>query len=350
LSAFTDGDTITITGMTRDGTPVSGTFTYGAANDGTTLQDLLNVIVNTLGGPTQVAASIEDGRIVVQDLQPGYSLLDVHLDSAAHPSAVPLDFDYVTVGGAASQTTNITIYDSQARSHSLTQTFVRHAEDQNVWDLVVNSCSDATLVPDRRIAGITFDENGIYQGVGGVDYFGHRASTPGYEFLDENITLQFPGIVTLQNVVGNFGRIGFYDGLTQMGGASSAGAINQDGYSTGSLQSISIDAQGIISGTFSNGKTLEIAAIELAVFDNPQGLERAGANYFRYTPAAGSTTYSRGTQGRAGRVRQSVLEDPNVDIAREFTRLITAQRGFQVNSRTVRVTNNMLQQLASIIS
>jgi flagellar hook protein FlgE len=48
-------------------------------------------------------------------------------------------------------------------------------------------------------------------------------------------------------------------------------------------------------------------------------------------------------------VRQYVLEDSNVDIAGEFTRLITAQRGFQVNSRTVRVTNNMLQQLASII-
>ena len=58
---------------------------------------------------------------------------------------------------------------------------------------------------------------------------------------------------------------------------------------------------------------------------------------------------NQGMQGRAGRVRQYVLEDSNVDIASEFTRLIVAQRGFQVNSRTVRVTNTILQQLASII-
>ncbi len=110
-----------------------------------------------------------------------------------------------------------------------------------------------------------------------------------------------------------------------------------------------MDSRGVISGTFSNGKSLDIAAIRVAVFDNPQGLERVGNNYFASTPAAGDVVYSEGTQGRAGSVRQSVLEDSTVDIAREFTNLIVAQQGFQVNSRTVRVVNTILQQLASIV-
>jgi flagellar hook protein FlgE len=349
LQGFVDGETIDITGRATDGTQVSGTFTYGAGNDGTTIQDLLDTIVATFGGPTECVAAIDEGRITVSEVEAGYSLMDLHLSSASHPEAMPAEFDYLEVGGASAQTTNITIFDRQARSHSLTATFVRHGQTDNVWDLVINSCSEATGIPDRRIAGITFDENGIYQGISETDAFGNTAATAGFEEWDGNISLAFPGIASTQDVEVDLGRIGFYDGLTQVGGDSSAGAIDQDGYGTGALQSISIDASGIISGTFSNGETLEVAALRIAVFDNAQGLERAGGNYYRHTPAAGSIVYSRGMQGRAGRVRQYVLEDSNVDIAREFTRLIVAQRGFQVNSRTVRVTNNMLQQLASII-
>ncbi|MFO7956031.1 MAG: flagellar hook-basal body complex protein [Candidatus Brocadiia bacterium] len=350
LTDFTDGDTIDISGTTRDGTAVSGSFTYGAANDGTTMQDLLDAVTATFGGPDEVSAYMDEGRIHLEDARAGYSLLDVDLSSTAHPDAMPTDFDYLEVGGASAQSTNINIFDRQSQSHSLTVTFVRHGEHENVWDMVVNSCADATNVTDRRIAGITFDENGIYQGVSETDYFGNTSADPGHENLDANISLEFPGTATAQDIGAYLGRIGFYDGLTQMGGESSAGAIDQDGYGTGSLQSVSVDGSGRLSGTFSNGETLDIADMQMAVFDNPQGLERIGANYYRHTPSAGSTVYSRGLQGRAGAVRQNVLEDSNVDIAREFTRLIVAQRGFQVNSRTVRVTNSILQQLASIVT
>ncbi|KPK64319.1 MAG: hypothetical protein AMK73_04705 [Planctomycetes bacterium SM23_32] len=349
LASFADGDTVTIAGRATDGTAVSGTFTYGAANDGTTLQDLLDVITTTFGGATECTATIEEGKLTLEEADSGYSLMDIQLASAAQPSAMPTDFDYLEVGGAAAQTTNIDIFDRQARSHSLTATFVRHGQNENVWDLVINSCSEATGISDRRIVGVTFDENGIYQGISETDYFGNTSSDAGFEEWDADISFDFPGITSTQDITAYFGRVGFYDGLTQVGGDSSAGAINQDGYGTGALQSISVDAAGVISGTFSNGETLEVAALRIAVFDNAQGLERAGGNYYQYTPAAGSTVYSQGTQGRAGRVRQYVLEDANVDIAREFTNLITAQRGFQVNSRTVSVTNNILQQLASII-
>ncbi len=349
LQGFTDGDTVSIAGTATDGTAVSGTFTYGASNDGTTLQDLLTAIENAFGGPGACTASMEDGRIQLEEGTEGYSLMDLQLSSSAHPDAMPADFDYLAVGGAVSQTTNIGIYDSQARSHTITATFVKHDQYENVWDLVVNSCSDTLEIPDRRISGITFDENGVYQGINEADYFGHTSGDPGFENLDGNISLRFAGLDMIHDVDPNFGRVGFYDGLTQHGGDSSAGAINQDGYGTGALQGISIDGHGTIQGMFSNGVNLDIAQIEMAVFDNEQGLERVGANYYQHTPAAGSIVYSSGMQGRAGRVRQNVLEDSNVDVAQEFTRIITAQTGFQMNSRIVSVVNNMLQQMANVI-
>jgi flagellar hook protein FlgE len=350
LQDFADGDTIDISGSARDGTAVSGTFTYGAANDGTTLQDLMNVISTTFGGSAAVQVSMDSGKLTVADAQSGYSLLDVSLSSAAHPDAVPADFDYLSVGGAASQPTSITIYDRQSNTHNLTATLVKQSPNDQTWDLVINQVTGATAVPDRRIAGITFDENGTYQGVSGADGFGHTSSDAGFSYLDDSFSVQLAGITTPQTLSANFGSVGLYDGLTQLGGDSTAGAVSQDGYGPGSLQRLVIDSNGIIRGTFSNGQTLDIAAIELAVFDNPQGLERGGNNYFRATPAAGDVVYSQGTEGRAGSVRQNVLEDSTVDIAREFTNLIVAQQGFQVNSRTVRVANTILQQLASIVT
>ncbi|MCK4282849.1 MAG: flagellar hook-basal body complex protein [Candidatus Brocadiae bacterium] len=352
LLSFVAGETIAIAGKQTDGTAVSGTFTYGpgVGQDGTTIQDLLDVITAAFGGASACTATLEEGKLILREANEGYSLMDIDLSSAAQPAAMPLDFDYLNVGGATAQTTNISIYDRQSRNHSLTVSFVRHGAYDNVWDLVVNSCSGASGIPDRRIAGITFDENGIYQGISETDAFGNTSADPGFADLDANVSLEFPGIASVQDIVANFGRAGFYDGLTQLGGDSSAGAIDQDGYGTGALQSISIDGSGTLSGTFSNGETMEVADLRLAVFGNPQGLERIGANYYRHTPAAGSIIYSQGQQGRAGAVRQNVLEDSNVDIAREFTRLIVAQRGFQVNSRTVRVTNNILQQLATIVT
>jgi flagellar hook protein FlgE len=350
LQSFADGDSISITGRLRDGTATSAVFTYGAANDGTNVADLLNTIQTAYGGATQCQVSIDDGKLTIEDAQEGYSLLDISLSSAAHPDAVAEDFNFAQVGGAASQSTSITVYDRQANTHHLSATFVRQGEEQHVWDLVITQITDAEQVSDRRIAGLTFDENGTFQGISGTDAFGHASTDPGFEFLDSEVTVQFPGISTAQIIQANFGRPGFYDGLTQLGGDSSAGAVDQDGYGTGSLQQVTVDTEGVIYGTFSNGESLEVAALRMAVFDNVQGLQRAGSNYYRNTPSAGSVVNCQATQGRAGYVRQNCLEDSNVDIAREFTNLIVAQQGYQVNARTVRVTNNILQQLASIVS
>jgi flagellar hook protein FlgE len=357
LSGFAAGDTIDITGRDRTGTIVSGTYTYAV---GDTLQNLLDEIETTFGGPTEVSATIEEGRITVTDANSGYSMLDVDLSCSVSglEESVPSDFDYLDVGGAAAQTTNITIYDRQGETHSLTATFVRQSADRNVWDLVINSCADADEVTDRRTAGITFDESGTYQGVTGIDGFdnGIDAASNGPSpqgdpdaNLDNDFAVKFPAIASEQVLVANLGRSGYYDGVFQLGGDSDAGAIQQDGYGRGSLQSISIDGAGVISGTFSNGINLDIASLRIAVFDNVQGLQTAGANYYDATKAVGATIYTQGMQGRAGRVRQSVLEDSNVDIASQFTRLIVAQRGFQMNSRTVSVTTDMFQELTRLV-
>ena len=351
LQDFSSGDTITISGKDREGNDVNGTFTYGTktGQDGIRIQKLLNKIETTFGNAsvsTDVEASLDEGRIRVEAQKSGYSRLDVDLTSSAHPDAVPEEFAYEEVGGASAQSTNITIYDGQGREHSMTGSFVRQSKTENTWDFVLKDIEGAAELPDRRIAGIQFDDTGTYQGITKEDGFGNTASNQ--DELDSDLSARFEGMSVSQKFGVDFGETGGYEGLTQFGGESTAGAIDQDGYRSGSLRSISIDNTGIIRGTFSNGVSLDIAQIGMAVFGNPQGLERAGSNYYQRVPATGSVRYTEATSGRAGKIRQNVLEQSNTDIANEFTELITAQRGFQINSRTVRVANNVLKQLASI--
>ena len=350
LQGFASGDTIDITGRARDGSPVSGTFTYGSSNDGTTLGDLLTRIEQVFGGAspsTSVDARLDEGRVQVAEQDEGYSMLDVNLSCSSHDGAVPTDFNYNTVGGAASHSTNIAVYDPQGGSHSLSATFVRQAPDADTWDLVVNSVEGASEVTDRRVSGIEFDSRGLLQGVTETDGFGNDPSA--VSAVDEGLAVQFEPGAAPRTIEPDFGRVGGRQGLTQFGGESTAGAESQDGYSSGQLQDVTIEGSGIMKGRFTNGQTKDIARVALATFANPRGLARAGENYFRATPASGTAHRTSGQVGRAGKIRQGVLEESNVAISEEFTNLIAAQRGFQVNARAVRVTNSVLKELANVM-
>jgi flagellar hook protein FlgE len=125
--------------------------------------------------------------------------------------------------------------------------------------------------------------------------------------------------------------------------------VDQDGFGAGFLTSVSIAKDGIINGVFTNGQILPLAQLALAAFVNPGGLSREGSNLFSITAQSGEALIGAGGSGGRGLVEQGTLESSNVDIALEFTRLIIAQRGFQVNARTITVSNEVLQELANII-
>jgi flagellar hook protein FlgE len=107
--------------------------------------------------------------------------------------------------------------------------------------------------------------------------------------------------------------------------------------------------QGILEGVTSNGYTFPLAQLSIASFLNPDGLSAHGDNYFVPTLASGEVEVGAALSGSRGAVRGSQLEQSNVDIALEFTRLIVAQRGFSANARTIRVTDEVLEELTNLI-
>ena len=147
----------------------------------------------------------------------------------------------------------------------------------------------------------------------------------------------------------DMGATGQFDGLTQFAGNSTAVARRQDGYEAGNLSSVSVDNGGTVIGAFSNGIKKDIATIQITLFQNPAALESVGGNYFDSSENSGEPLATQAYIDGAGSIKGGALEKSNADVATEFVNMIQAQNGFQASARTIRVANDILQELNNII-
>ncbi|WP_010587917.1 flagellar hook-basal body complex protein [Schlesneria paludicola] len=169
---------------------------------------------------------------------------------------------------------------------------------------------------------------------------------------DGNIKFQInnlAGFGSPQQISLNLGTPDKMDGIYQTGSNPTITASNQDGFAQGTLETYSVNLDGVITGKFSNGKSESIAQIALANFTNPGGLISAGSNYLLYSTASGLPTISAPLSGSAGSIQSGGLEGSNVDVGSEFTNLIAAQRGYQVNAKAFSVANQLMQDAVDLI-
>jgi len=130
--------------------------------------------------------------------------------------------------------------------------------------------------------------------------------------------------------------------------SSSTVFTTQNGYTAGLLSSVSVDSDGIISGTYSNGVTIELYALALATFNNLQGLNSVGDNLYSATIDSGAATTNRANTGTAGTISGNTLESSNVDMASEMVSMIITQRGFEANSKTITTVDTMLSEIIQL--
>lgn len=157
------------------------------------------------------------------------------------------------------------------------------------------------------------------------------------------------GFNTPQTIEIGLGTVGAFDGLTQFGGFTSAAATEQDGSAAGNLIDVAVQSDGIVNGLFDNGRTIGLAQLAVASFTNPSGLDRVASNYFSDNTNSGTAVIGIAGSGGRGTIQSGVLENSNVDVTVEFTRLITAQRGFQVNARSFSTANSVLDETVNLV-
>lgn len=356
--------TITIT---RDRAGADGTYGVLSSVSDATLgsENIVNVIFGIGDGATFQTSGGTDATFVITDTftpsrgegaaaGPQVTMLDMVIDDTTGLATgiTGIGGGGITVitgsGGLAAtgasdleietadtiHTTSINVYDSQGGRHTLTLEFYKSIV-QNRWEWTAGTLGSETVTAGGS-GYVSFNPDGS------LNTFAYNGGASGVTIDPNNgaanMTLTFDA-----------GSVGNYDGLTGFGSGNHTAAITgQDGYGLGILEKITIDQSGNISGIFSNGVTRVLAQLMLADFTNAGGLRKAGKSMYQPTANSGEPLSGVAGETIGASISSGALESSNVDIAQEFTGMITAQRGFQANARIITTSDSMLEELVNI--
>lgn len=224
----------------------------------------------------------------------------------------------------------ITVRDSLGSPHDMVVTLTKNGN--NTWDYTVTIDGAATDAPSDT-GQIVFDVNGALD-----------TTNPPPVGSDINS----PITITPANGANALSIIPDFTALTQYGSVASAAATSQDGYTSGTLQEVIVSNTGVVSGIFSNGISMALAQIGMANFNNASGMLKQPGGVFIPSPNSGIAQVGPSGARGLGEMAAGALEMSNVDLAKEFTNMIVAQRGFQANSRIITTSDEMLQELVNL--
>ena len=239
------------------------------------------------------------------------------------------------VGGTFS--TPLTVYDSLGGSHILTFNFTNTAAGQWNYTITIPAADVGQTGNPVTVNSGTLSFNGSGQ-----------LTLPAANVTGISIAKLADGANTMSFTWQLYNSDGTSQ-LTQVAAPSAAASTNQDGYSSGSLTTYTIDSDGTVEGTFSNGQTQPLGQILLATFANEQGLSRNGSNEFLSTLASGAPSIGIPGTGGRGTLSGGSLEQSNVDISTQFADLIVAESGYQANAKVVTTLDTIVQDTINLI-
>jgi flagellar hook protein FlgE len=135
---------------------------------------------------------------------------------------------------------------------------------------------------------------------------------------------------------------------TQLAQPFFVSTVNQDGFTSGRLDGLEIDASGTVRANYTNGQNNPLGKIVLANFNNQNGLKQIGNATYVETAVSGTATVGEAGAEGFGTVLSGSLERSNVDITEELVNLITAQRNFQANAKSIETTAATTQSIVNI--
>ncbi|MGA2395284.1 MAG: flagellar hook protein FlgE [Candidatus Lustribacter sp.] len=139
-----------------------------------------------------------------------------------------------------------------------------------------------------------------------------------------------------------------FSSMTALNSSATANTVSQNGYGPGILSNITIGQDGTITGAFTNGQNQVIGRLALATFGNEDGLTRLGGNLFSASANSGLAQYGFANQADFGSIDAGSLEESNVSIASEFTKMIMAQRAFEANGKSITTADQDLQTVIGL--
>jgi flagellar hook protein FlgE len=225
----------------------------------------------------------------------------------------------------------VTLYDSLGFAHQGTVTFTKTAA--NAWNYsVALPAGDAATSSANTSGTLTFDGTGALTSPAG----GIGISFSGLSDGAQNLNFSW-------NLTGSNGT------LTQTASPSNIAGTTQDGFTSGSYQSFSVGGDGKIQASYSNGQKQVIGQVAIATVANAQGLQATSGTAFLATRASGDALIGPAGTGNRGTIQDGALESSNVDVSKEFSALIVAQRAFEANSKTVTTFDTTTEEAINLI-
>ena len=275
------------------------------------------------------------------------TLSPIRIDAGTTASANPTQLIRMGVNLNASAaadatstlTTPVQVYDSQGNTQTLIVTYTKTGP--NTWDYAVSGASPAAI--NSGAAGrLTFSDTGALLSIDPAPY-NPLGFTPSMTTTNPTLSIAWNNGAAPSSITFGITNTGNSANITQFSAASATSSSFQDGYGAGTLRDMTVDQNGKVSGTFTNGQVIALAQIAISSFNNMNGLVQTGNNHWGQSLASGSPTIGLANQGGRGGVLGSNLELSNVAVAGEFTKLILSQRGYEANSKIVTTTDQLMQ-------
>jgi flagellar hook protein FlgE len=306
------------------------------------------IALDSAGNPTSGVTNIVMSQLVAAPTPSTKITLALNLDStqAVPASALPADAAGTSAVPAtwfagANFSTVVTIFDSLGQAHDLTYLF-RKTATANEWDYRV-------VANGGEISGGTAGQLQQVNAAGGKLAFNPDGTLD--TTAPTNTSIGAIGAITWANgataqTIAAASMV--FTGTTQFALPSAVGQSTKDGSQAGILKGISISNDGVITGQFTSGNTTPLYRIVLGDFANPQGLRHMGNSLYVQSNESGPVLVGNAATGRFGSVLSGSLELSTVDLATEFVKMVTTQRGFQASSRTITVTDTLLEEVSNL--
>jgi flagellar hook protein FlgE len=318
------------------------TITFGTApGDVETMSQLQTAVgglsgvvasVNSSNGDISLVATDPTATLVVGGTA-SPSTFGIQTPSVAPGNGTVIGSDVSTFTSQSVDGGSITAYDSEGNPENVQFRWaqVTDTNGQSVWNLFYQNSASAT---GTQAAWTNVGQNFVFNSSGQLV----QPTTSAFNIPSLNINGD-----TLSNVELNFGT----NGLTQFANTSGTPQVTQleqNGFAAGQLQSVSVDSENRVVGSFSNGQTIPLAQITLATFNGENSLQALNGGAYAATTDSGPPIY-----GATGKIEGSSLEASNVDIATQFSQLIVAQQAYSANARVMTTANQMIQSLLTAI-
>jgi flagellar hook protein FlgE len=251
--------------------------------------------------------------------------------------SLPLNLNSTDANGTFSAP--IQVYDSLGQSHTLTATFTNTGT--NTWTYsVAIPAADLTTGGTTTVASgtMTFDANGnlTSPAASSDPQVVHIAGlADGAADMSINWNLYNPTTGA--------------SSITQLAEASGLGTTSQNGYAAGQINNVSLQNGGLLVANYSNGQTVTVGQLAVASIANPDTLTSVGNNYLQASTGTSTPSIGTANSGSRGQIVAGSLESSTVDIAQEFTNLLTFERSYQANSRVITVSDQLLQDTVGLI-